>query len=232
MRALVILKAVFTTVGLGLLAGAAYWVVSTRAFVARAEVATGTVVDLARSTSSDSTTYRPVVQFRTRAGEPIEFESSTGSNPPSYQKGEQVEVLYLPGEPSRARIRGLFSLWGGPMILGSLGVVFFGVGGGMVFASVLSKRRAIDLRQHGTPIQAVFQRVQLNGQLSVNGRNPFQVVCQWHNPATGKIHVFTSQNLWYDPSDYIQDRNLTVYLDQDHPSRYLVDLSFLPELAS
>jgi len=226
------IRNIFLLVGLALLAGTVWWAVSTRSFVARAAVAQGTVVALAPSSGSkNSTVYHPVVDYVLPGGQMVEIRSSSGSNPPAYSVGEKVEVLYLPDRPREGRIRGVFSLWGGPLILGGLGLVFSGIGGGMKLAALSKARRVADLRQQGTPVQTAFQAVELNTSLQVNGRHPFQVVTQWLNPATGKLHVFHSDNLWFDPTEFAQERKITVFLDPANPKRYAMDLSFLPELA-
>jgi len=54
----------------------------------------GTVTELIRVESSDSITYKPVIEFNNQNGSLIEFTSSSSSNPPSYSRGETVEVLY------------------------------------------------------------------------------------------------------------------------------------------
>ena len=43
-----------------------------------------------------------------------------------------MEVLYDEAAPNNASIRGFFSLWGGPVILGGLGGLFSLIGAGMV----------------------------------------------------------------------------------------------------
>ena len=106
MKTIAIIKYVFLLVGIGMLAGSLSWYQNTQSFVAQAVKAEGTVVELLRSSSSDSITYRPVVHFSNQNGEQIEFTSSAGSNPPSYSKGEKVEVLYLPTEPQNSKING------------------------------------------------------------------------------------------------------------------------------
>lgn len=45
----------------------------------------------------------PVVEFTSADGMPRRFQSSTGSNPPSHEKGERVEVLYRADSPEDAR---------------------------------------------------------------------------------------------------------------------------------
>lgn len=231
MKSIAIVKYVFAAIGLAMLAGTVFLIMNTRTFLAGAITAQGTVIDLVSSRSSNSTTYAPVVRFVTDKGEKIEFTSGTSSNPPSYSQGENVEVLYQPGKPHDARIHGFVSLWLGPMILGGLGSIFFLIGGGIILGSVLHDRKEVYLKQNGTRILTTFQSVELNTSLSVNGRHPFRVFTQWTNPSTSEIHIFESDNLWFDPSSYINDRNITVFIEPGNPKKYYVDLSFLPKLA-
>src|SRR5713226_4856670 len=200
MKVIVIVKYVFTFVGAGMLVGAIFLYQSTSSFLAQATKTDGTVVDLEQSRSNDSTTYKPVVNFIDQKGETIKFTSSSGSNPPSYSKGEKVEVLYLAAEPQKAKINGFFSLWGGPIILGGMGGVFFLIGTGMILLIMLKGRSDEYLKKQGTPVETEFQRVEINEALSVNGRNPFRIITQWLNPETSEVHVFKSNNLWFDPT--------------------------------
>ena len=96
MKTLNILKYVFTFIGAGMLIGAVMSYSSTVSFIERAMETTGTVIDLERSRSSDSTSYYPVVVFEDINGQKVEFRSSSGSNPPSFSRGEAVSVLYRP----------------------------------------------------------------------------------------------------------------------------------------
>ena len=80
--------------------------------------APGEVVRLNAEESSDSTSYYPVVRYRTQANETVEFKDSIGSNPPSYRSGDKVTVLYLAANPQRQAIidRGFWN-WAIPAIL-------------------------------------------------------------------------------------------------------------------
>jgi len=66
----------------------------------------------------------------------------------------------------------------------------------------------------------------------VSGRHPFRVIAQWQDPSTAKIRVFKSHNLWFDPSRFITQKQIRVFLDRNNPKRYYVDLSFLPKQAN
>jgi hypothetical protein len=233
MRTITIVKYVFALIGAGMLIGAFFIYKSTSSFVQSAATAQGVVVDLLPSRSRDSGTYTyaPVVDFVDQNGKQIEFSSSTSSNPPSYHKGEKVEVLYDPGRPQHAKIHGFFSLWGGAIIVAGIGAVFFLIGAGIMAVSAFKGRSAEQLRATGMPIETQFQSVELNESLSVNGRHPFRILTQWQNPSTSNIHVFKSGNVWFDPSEYLKSDRITVFIEQGNPKKYLVDLSFLPELA-
>ncbi|KPQ01905.1 DUF3592 domain-containing protein [Marinobacter sp. HL-58] len=232
MRVYDFLKYLFSVVGGALLVGAFLWYQSTVTFLDDALEVPGVVTDLVYSRSSDSSSYYPVVRFEDDAGQVIEFQSSSGSNPASYSRGERVSVLYLPGEPESARIDGFFSLWGGALILGIIGGSFFLVGTLMILVPLIRKGRGAKLRESGQLVMASFRSVEQNTSLVMNGQSPYRIVTQWQDPATANIHVFRSENLWFDPTEHIPGESIPVYIRPDNPKRYWVDTSFLPKLAS
>lgn len=234
MNVLAIVKYTFFTVGAALLVGSAALVAHTRGFIANAQRAEGTVIDVLanRSTSSSSgtsVTYSPVFEFRTADGRLVEVRSSTSSNPPSHTEGDKVPVLYLPASPEDARIASYFPLWGGATITGGLGAVFFLVGAVMIVLPLRAQKRARYLMAHGTPLQAEVREVALNRAFQVNGRHPWRIVAQWKDPVTADFHVFRSANLWGDPSAHMPGAFVTVFIDGQNPRRYHMDTSFLPK---
>ena len=68
----------------------------------------GTVVSLESRWSNNgnhgSYTYYPVVNFTTRDGQINRFTDNTGANPPMYQAGNQVTVIYLADNPAKSAI--------------------------------------------------------------------------------------------------------------------------------
>ena len=218
-----ILSWLFLLIGIGCLAGAGYLYSNTSEFVANARRAPGTVVAL-RSGA-------PEVKFRAHDGREIQFTSSVSSKPPAYSVGEKVEVLYRPERPEDAQVNAFMSLWLGVIILGALGSGFSLVGAAMVFG--LGSRKAADpaLKLSGMSIQTDFQGVERDTSYSEGGGHPFLVVTQWKNPATGEIHLFHSDPLWYDPTAHIKTSKITVYIERGNPEKYFMDISFLPKLA-
>lgn len=232
MRVFNLLKYLFSLLGAALLVGAFLSYQSTVTFLDAALEVRGTVTDLVYSRSSDSSSYYPVVQFQDANGQLTEFQSSSGSNPASYSVGEKVSVFYTPGEPESARINGFFSLWGVPLILAIIGGAFFLVGALMILVPLIRKGRGAKLRETGQLVVARVQGVEQNTGLVMNGQSPFRIVTQWQDPATATIHLFRSDNLWFDPTDHIPGESINVYIRPDNPKRYWVDTSFLPKMAS
>ncbi|MFZ3555307.1 DUF3592 domain-containing protein [Streptomyces sp. BH055] len=114
-----------------------------------ADRATGTVVSLQwrdedigpsrKSRDRDRPAAYPVVEFAAADGTPYTFRSSTGSNPPSYEEGERVEVLYRADDPEDAQINGFLSLWLLPLIFGGIGLIAAAVA---AIVAMVGRRRA------------------------------------------------------------------------------------------
>lgn len=190
---------------------------------ARMEAARGEVVDLTQGC--------PAVRFVTASGEPLFFRGEVCSNPPAFGLGDPVAVLYDPAQPARAKIDGFLENWFVSLVLGGIGSVFLLISSFFIIPPLLARRRARYLSRNGTSVLAELTEVRRNERLSVNGMHPWHIVAQWVNPATGKLHRFTSANLWFDPSPYISQNRVQVFIDPRKPKRYSMDTSFLPELA-
>jgi hypothetical protein len=223
---------IFALVGAGLLIGAAALAIHTRGFLETAKHAPGTVIEMIIVRDNDgSVTYKPLVEFTAMNGATVSFASNSSSNPPSYRVGEEVGVLYAPDDANDARIDSFGSLWLGPIILGGIGSVFAAIGFGILVVAARRKRLTEWLRMHGTEVHAEFSSVEKNTSLKVNGRSPWRIISQWHNPETGELHVFNSENVWFDPEKFVTSKQLRVLIDPRDPKRYHVDVSFLPKLA-
>jgi len=220
------------------LAASGYTYYSTNKFINQSTKTQGIVIDLVGSRSSrirtgtsrsrNSTTYAPVVEFKTDSGDTIEFTSSTRTNPPSFSRGERVDVFYDPWSPNNAKIDGFFSLWGSSLILGFVGLPFAVIGVGW-FAR-LSHRRKLknQLRMSGLPITAEITGVSKNSRFKLNGRRPSRVTAKWLDNRTSKVHTFNSDLIWYDPTEYMEKNEVTVYIDREDSKKYFMDISFLP----
>lgn len=95
-----------------------------------AQTATATVVamealpDYSRRNNRGKPSMAPIVRFVTVQGDSIQVNSLSGSNPPSFHMGEQIQLHYNPAKPSQIVLPTFFSRWGGLLV----GSAFAGVG--------------------------------------------------------------------------------------------------------
>jgi len=230
MKTLSIIKYVFSFVGVAFLLGAVTSYKNTSDFLREVVPATGTVVDFVISRSSDSISYRPVIRFVSQDGQAVEFTSSVGSSRRTYSVNDTVEVLYPPFNVQEAKINRFFELWGAFMVMLIMGTVFLSIGVLIFLIARLRNRKKEYLQRHGVAVEAEIQSVDLNESISMNGKSPFMIVCHWLNPETRELHVFESENIWFDPSKYITNETVKVLLERGNPKKYHVDISFLPKL--
>lgn len=215
----------FPGIGILLLTGAVAIQVHRASTQDGMQTSPGVVVELVRG-------CRPMVEFSTPTGEPVRFTGRVCSKPPAYAVGDAVTVRYDPAEPGKAGLDGFRENWFASLVLGFIGAGFTLIGSFLVLPSLLSSRRARALAVSGQEIFAEPVDVQRNTSYSVNGEHPWRIIAQWQNPATGKLHLFRSDNLWFDPSRFVGSRqHIRVLIDPAKPGRYSMDLSFLPELA-
>ena len=133
-----LLGGIFGLVGVISIAIGSFAARKTRRFLTRAKATRGTVVHLVMRSSTDSEdgsisyAYYPIIKFMAQTGEDIEFESSSGSNPPMYTVGQPVEILYDPQDPHRAKIHSFFDLWLATTLFLGVGGVFTVVGLGLL----------------------------------------------------------------------------------------------------
>jgi hypothetical protein len=237
-KGLLIFGSVFLLVGLGLLTGAYFSYSSTKHFLAHAVDAQGTVIELERRESTDSdgrssTMFYPVVEFQTDTGKKIIFHESSGSNPPAYAVGDSTPILYTPENPSEASINSFLSLWLGALIFSFLGSMFSLIGGSIVFSILRKARQTAWLKEFGQTVVAEVTEIYMNTSLKVNGRSPWVIACQYHNLQTNTVVVCKSENLWFDPSKYIQmGQHLSVKINPQKPRQYWVNTdAVLPKSA-
>ena len=117
------------------------------------------------------------------------------------------------------------------LLFAAVGLVFFLVGIGMMAAISRQRKLRRWLEDNGRTIQADIVGVQYDTRVRVNGRCPLVLQCQAQNPADGKVYVFESDSLWFDPTPFLDGRTtMPVLVDPDDYHRYrVVTEGILPE---
>jgi cytochrome bd-type quinol oxidase subunit 2 len=102
----------------------------------------------------------------------------------------------------------------------------------IVIWSVITGKKAkkeMLLIENGYSVQAKIISIDLNKSVSMNRKNPFNIICQWKDPVTSVSYIFKSKNIWFDPSQFIDhSKTINVFCDPDNMKNYVVDTTFLP----
>ena len=143
--------------------------------------------------------------------------------------GDQLTVYYRPEAPQQPQIKAFMAIF--CSIFCGIGGIFFVLG--IIFLCMCrhSTRLRSYLLETGTRIDATIAEIGFNRSLSVNGRSPYVIRCQAVNPEDGKLYTFQSDNLWYNPQEFLQNiTTLSVYINPNNYKQYTVDTSgVLPE---
>tara|TARA_B100001093_G_scaffold498878_1_gene547510 strand:- start:142 stop:810 length:669 start_codon:yes stop_codon:yes gene_type:complete len=125
-----------------LLIGGSVSFFSAQSFKNSAIETSGTVVTLRESISDGSTYYYPDFKFVDQKGIERFIHSSTGSNPPSYRIGDEIEVLYMQEDPNGAKENSFFSIYGLSVVLGVIGLGYLLMGALFHFVYAYLNKRA------------------------------------------------------------------------------------------
>lgn len=224
-------KAIFLILGLLFLIIAYFNFIGTKRFLDNSIATTGVVTDIVLNRGGGKLNYKTIIAFEDMKGERIEFIPSVSSTKAKYYRGQKVFLVYDPALPHNAELYNYFYLWFATAFFGFFGSLSF-FGALYAFAKKGSNKKLNEsLKLNGKRIKTDFQGIERGG-MTVNGKSPYQIIVQWHDPSTSKVYEFKSENLWYDPVYYIKkEEKIDVLIDPNNIKKYHVDISFLPELA-
>ena len=212
---------------------AIFLMVRDRSFAETAIPANAEVVGFHESRSSDGgLTYYPILDFVTADGQSWQVRASVGAVPPAYKVGEHVEILYDPAKPETVVINTQLGRLGIALVFFGFGMLWLLIGSVPLLIRVIRKRRFRFLLDNGRPITTTFHETEINGSVTVQGRNPYVVVTQWRNPVSQELVHFRSHQVWEDPTEKAKKRLITVVVDPNNFGRYVMDLSFLRDRAN
>jgi hypothetical protein len=103
-------------------------------FLLRSDSAPGKIVRIEPRTNAEdgSVNYLPVFIFTASDGRTYTVASGVASDPPEFEEGQDVRVLYLKSDPQSARIGTFLQLWFVTLVCSALGV-FFSLMGFLLF---------------------------------------------------------------------------------------------------
>lgn len=119
--------------GLILLYYAYYHYTKTTNLISSGVKTTATVVRLMEVNSDDSYTYKAVFEFTDGNEINYELTSSVSSNPPMYQVGERVKVVYNAKDPNEVKVVSFWGLYAWSVVLFCIACPLIIIGGGYLW---------------------------------------------------------------------------------------------------
>lgn len=140
---------------------------------------------------------------------------------------QPVSLIYNQAQPSQLilkqppKLTSHISIWAN---VGSLLILLFLA----VHLKDFKKQHKIRrLQNKGIEIKTRLRSVELDQELEAKGKRSYRICTEWLNPNATALHLFKSDYLLFDPSDLLEDSEVTVIIEKDNPSEYHLDLSFL-----
>ena len=136
---------------------------------------------------------------------------------------ERVLAPMQPGTPAHGRLVRWAERWMAPFL-------FLRIGGLQVIPRLQRHRNAARVRETGQSVQAKVSEIVRDDSIRVMNASPWHIHAQWQDPLTRKLHLFRSDPIWFEPSEFVGE-TVRVVLDPAEPKHYWMDTEFLPELA-
>lgn len=176
--------------------------------------------------SEDARKYNVYVSYNIN-GE--EYESKLNGYSSSFYEGKEIDIYYDKDNPNEIGAKSLDLLC---LIFPAIGMIFVIIGLIGLVIKIKKKKLEKFLRENGEVVYANYIETVLNTKYRVNGRYPYNIVCDWNNPRDGKKYIFKSNNIWVNPENIILERDIKifpVYINLENAKQYFVDVECLTE---
>ncbi len=205
------------------LAGYLYWEV--QHFVITAVPVSGVVVGYRQHHDRNGTTLGPNFLYLDQQGQQYVLQSANFTNPPRFKVGQTIEIFYDQSHPENARVNDWWELYNWVIILGSIGVIWFGI----ILATlvVVLRKKALNnwLKSNGQLVVAKVIKIEPDDKIIQGGKPLYtKIICEWTNPATGIVHTGQKGALPLDTSKYIKNDQVNVWVDPKNPQKFLIDI--------
>lgn len=153
-----------------------------------------------------------------------EYENKINGYSSTFYVGKELDIYYDKNNPNRVGVKSLDMLF---LLFPGIGLIFLIIGGIGIFVNLNKRRLNNRLKANGKLVYANYVNTILNTSVSINGRNPYKIICEWTNPEDNKKYTFKSDNIWVNPEITINYGNiqLPVYVNLKNCKQYYVDIS-------
>ena len=168
--------------------------------------------------------YRTTVLVTFTTNDGIEITKGINYYSSNMYTGMPIELYYDPDNPQNFVLEsGILEILF-PLIFSGLGSIFLIIGIVLIKKNNDLMKRKNKLISDGYSVMAEIFEVYNNMAIKINGRSPFVINAKYSE--NGKNYIFKSQNIWFDPSPFL-NTNIRVYLDKHDYSIYYFDAESL-----
>ena len=186
----------------------------------------GTITEILSYRSTNHNINHEVYVSYTVEGK--EYKSRLNSYSSSFYEGKEIDIYYDKDNPNKIGVKSLDLLF---LIFPGIGLIFLIIGGTGILVKINKKKSEENLKENGKLIYANYVETVLNTSYRVNGKCPYNIICEWNDTLDNKKYIFKSKNIWINPEKIIKEKDIkqfTVYIDNDR-KKYVIDVDILTE---
>ena len=186
----------------------------------------GTITEILSYRSTNHNINHEVYVSYTVEGK--EYKSRLNSYSSSFFEGKEIDIYYDKDNPNKIGVKSLDLLF---LIFPGIGLIFLIIGGTGILVKINKKKSEENLKENGKLIYANYVETVLNTSYRVNGKCPYNIICEWNDTLDNKKYIFKSKNIWINPEKIIKEKDIkqfTVYIDNDR-KKYVIDVDILTE---
>lgn len=225
-KALKIISSIFALVGALFIIIGVYACINTFSYD-NAISTTGIITRIEKYRDHDGDTSYDV--YVTYEVDNMQYESKLGGYLSSFAVGDEIDIYYDKDNPTEIGNKTVDYFI---VIIPALGLVFFSIGLFLIISGVKEDKKIKKLKLNGICIYAKYVETTVNTMYSVNGKHPYNIVCEGIAPKSGVLQRFKSGNINEDPQKIIAERNINqfpVYIDPENDTKYFVDVDILKQ---
>lgn len=158
-----------------------------------------------------------------------EYESRLNSYSSSFYEGKEIDIYYDKDNPNKIGVKSLDLLF---LIFPGIGLIFLIIGGTGILVKINRRKSEESLKENGELIYANYVETVVNTSYRVNGKCPYNIICEWNNTLDNKKYIFKSKNIWINPENIIKEKDIKqfpVYIDNNNRKKYAIDVDILSE---
>ena len=215
-----IIGALFTVIGL---------VVSGNVFNYKNKVDTTGIITDITSYRDDNDNNRSHEVYVSYTVDGKKYESKLNGYSFTFYEGKEINIYYDKNNPSKIGNKSLDLLI---LMFPGLGMIFLILGVKGILVKAKKSKDEKNLKENGELIYADYVETVLNTLYAVNGKSPYNIICEWSNPLDSKKYIFKSNNIWINPKSIIEERNIKqfpVYINRENIEKYVIDIDVLTE---